>query len=151
VAVLYLVRADGSEAQGISDDPSITTSEAVEGGRSLVEHFQRERSRSLVEAKRRAFRAAHGRLFCEACLLSETALPPGIGEGCFEVHHLVALSARQSSVLTRIDDLALLCANCHRMIHRSNPMLTVAQLQATLQAMPSNSGLQCDAPQAARA
>jgi hypothetical protein len=151
VAVLYLVRTDLSEAQGISDDPSITTSVAIEGGRSLVEHLQQERSRSLVEAKRRAFRASHGQLRCEACQVSESAMPAGLGEGCFEVHHLVALSGRASSGLTRIDELALLCANCHRMIHRSNPMLTVEQLRSALQAMPSSSGSQGDAPRAARA
>lgn len=151
IAVLYLVRTDGSEAQGDSDDPSVIASVAVEGGRSLVEHLKQERSRALVETKRRAYRAVHGHLRCEACQLSEFALPAGIGEGCFEVHHLVALGARQSSGLTRIDELALLCANCHRMIHRSNPMLTVAQLRSVLQTMPSNNGSQSDAPQAARA
>jgi putative restriction endonuclease len=30
---------------------------------------------------------------------------------------------------TRLEDLALLCANCHRMIHRASPWLSVEELR----------------------
>jgi len=33
---------------------------------------------------------------------------------------------------THIDDLALRCSNCHRMIHRSRPWLTMLKLRQLL-------------------
>lgn len=128
VAVLYLVHAC-IEDSDVTDDSSVTAAAASEGGRNLVEHLRQERSRSLVDAKRRAFREANGMLECEACGVSEANLPDKLGEGCFEVHHLAPLGQRSGPAVTRIDDLALLCANCHRMIHRSFPMLSVAELR----------------------
>ena len=130
VAVLYLTRSDDDTTEAVSDDSSVTAQAAAEGGRSLVQHLRQERSRALVDAKRRSFRERHGDLRCEACGLSEANLPGDIGEGCFEVHHTVALASRQTPQLTRIDDLTMVCANCHRMIHRASPMLTIEQLRA---------------------
>jgi 5-methylcytosine-specific restriction protein A len=33
---------------------------------------------------------------------------------------------------TRLIDLALVCANCHRMLHRSRPWPTIAELRTEL-------------------
>jgi hypothetical protein len=41
-----------------------------------------------------------------------------IGHEYAEVHHLKPLSDMSSQTITRLDDLAIVCANCHRMIHR---------------------------------
>lgn len=131
VGVLYLARSN-AESSDVTDDSSVTAVAASEGGRSLVEHLRQERSRSLVDAKRRAFREMNGMLKCEACGISEANLPAKIGEGCFEVHHTAPLAQRSGPAVTRIDDLALLCANCHRMIHRSLPMLSVSALRSIL-------------------
>ena len=138
IAVLYLVAVDETENEGMTDDPSVTVQIAAEGGRALVEHLRRERSRQLAEAKRRAYRSEHGQLNCEACRLSESDLPATIGEGCFEVHHLAPLAGRRTSSPTRIADLALLCANCHRLIHRSHPMLTVSGLRELREQTPND-------------
>ena len=134
VAVLYLVEEQvGGE---VTNDPSISIEAAAEGGLALANHLQRERSRYLSDAKRRAYRVAHGTLSCEACGLSESALPLTIGEGCFEVHHTEPLADREASSLTRIADLALLCANCHGMVHRARPMLAVSALANLLSRLP---------------
>jgi HNH endonuclease len=126
VAVLYLSeqQEDSDRAEALAPEPV----QAEEGARSLRQHQRRERSAVLAEAKRRACHAESGALRCEACGLSETTLPAQIGESCFEVHHLELLAAREHPSPTTLDDLALLCANCHRMIHRSNPMLSPAEL-----------------------
>ena len=128
VAVLFLeIEAEASN-DGTTEDPSISAAKAIEGGVALATHLRRERSRQLTEAKRRAYRAEHGQLSCQACGLTETDLPPEIGEGCFEVHHTQPLGQREGAVVTTLDDLALLSANCHRLIHRSSPMLTLREL-----------------------
>lgn len=131
VAVLYLEPEPDDDAIPLRDEPSITTQMAIEGGVALVTHFRRERNRQLSEAKRRSYRAENGALSCQACGLAESGLPEGIAEACYEVHHLIPIGDREAPVRTRLDDLAVLCANCHRLIHRTSPMISVDEL-ATL-------------------
>ena len=128
VAVLYLEIDPNDTRTETTDEPTIPTHEAIEGGAALATHLKRERNRQLLEAKRRLHRVEHGQLKCEACNLSEDQLPPKIGEGCFEVHHLSPVGKRVFASVTKLDDLAILCANCHRIIHRTNPMFTVREL-----------------------
>lgn len=82
--------------------------------------MHRRREAALRYAKLRAFRRRHGgRLACEA---------PGCGFDFFDtygetgrdfahVHHLKPLSARTGPSKTGLEDLAVVCANCHAMIH----------------------------------
>lgn len=100
----------------------------TEGAAYLLSHLRRERNRALVEAKKAATRDAKGSLCCEACGFDFSITYGRLGEGFCEVHHLVPLSASAESVVTRLDDLAVLCSNCHRIIHRSTPMLSVVEL-----------------------
>jgi hypothetical protein len=125
VAVLYL----NEEAHGPQSAAQVTPEvQAAEGQLTMRMHERKERSPILADAKRRAFRAENGVLRCAACSLDESQLPAMLGEACFEVHHLLPLAELQGPAITRLDDLALLCANCHRMIHRSDPMLSPSEL-----------------------
>ena len=91
---------------------------AVEGATKLRTHYSRERSRFLVQKKRKAFFSEHGQLKCEICGLSEgEKYPQEFGTPFIEVHHKKPLSSAPSEVRTNLDDLVLLCANCHRVIH----------------------------------
>lgn len=104
-----------------------------EGRQILVEHLKRERNRSLVKAAKLAFWEAHGWLFCEACDFDFSAVYGDLGEGYIEAHHKVPISQLRPDATTRIDDLAMVCANCHRMLHASDPLLTVEELRVLLQ------------------
>ncbi len=55
------------------------------------------------------------------------------GEGFIECHHTKPLASPGQTV-TRLDDLALLCSNCHRMVHLRRPMLSVEDLRRALTA-----------------
>jgi 5-methylcytosine-specific restriction protein A len=57
------------------------------------------------------------------------------GSGFIECHHTKPVSALRPGEKTRLEDLALLCANCHRMIHIRRPWMTVGQLKQALQAL----------------
>lgn len=128
LAVLYLAEQAQNRPDSSIGHIENLPAYAIEGAAHLRAHLQRERSFTLAEAKRRSFRVEHGGLECQVCGLCESELPESLGEACFEVHHLHALAARAVPVVTRIDDLAIVCANCHRMLHRSDPMLSVAEL-----------------------
>ena len=58
---------------------------------------------------------------CQACGMNFKERYGAIGEGYIEVHHLLPLSSLQEGTVisyTVDTDFAVLCANCHRMIHR---------------------------------
>ena len=95
--------------------------EAIEGARRLRQHYARERCRVLIDRKRDTFAREHGgRVFCEVCGFNfAERYPPSLGNGFIEVHHLSPLSTHDEPRRTTLADLLLVCANCHRMIHRT--------------------------------
>lgn len=87
-------------------------------GRAVTQlHRTRERDRKVRPKKLASMRKALGHLKCEACELASTSLPPEVDESVFEIHHLDPLNLK-GEVKTRLRDVAVLCANCHRLIHR---------------------------------
>lgn len=100
----------------------------VEEGRLLYRrHRDRERSRGLVDRKKR--QAAD--LSCEVCGFDFERVYGPLGKGFIECHHLTPLSAT-GETKTRLADLALVCANCHRMAHRRRPWATLDDLRALI-------------------
>src|SRR5262245_61508065 len=101
-------------------DTSSSLPSALEGTWQLRLHHRRERSHTLIEQKKAHFKRAYGQLRCEVChLCFEEVYPSFLGVDFIEVHHIVPLSATSGVVRTTLDDLILVYANCHRMIHRS--------------------------------
>jgi hypothetical protein len=102
------------------EDVSSPLPSALEGRVQLRMHHRRERSRKLIEQKKAQFKSAHGRLRCEVCGLSFAEVYPScLGSDFIEVHHTKPLGTASEVVCTTLGDLILVCANCHRMIHRS--------------------------------
>ena len=133
ILALSELQSDSDATLPVPSLPDIDFSASVsEGGRRLVSHLRRERKRAVIEAKKAAVLSSTGRLSCEACGFDFSAAYGSIGKGFCEVHHLSPLSASDESVTTTLADLAVLCSNCHRIIHRSDPMLSVAELSAVI-------------------
>ena len=103
-----------------------------EGRQRLVAHLRRERNRALVERKKTEMRMRDGQLRCEACGLQFGDLHRRLGEACCEVHHGSPLGDVTREVTTSLDDLHVLCSNCHRMIHRTTPLMTVQEFRTFL-------------------
>ncbi len=110
---------------GTPDDDGV-----LEGRLLMRVHRARERRRS--GEKKRAVLTATGRLACEACDFDFAAVYGELGEGFAECHHKLPLAAGERR--TRLADLAIVCANCHRMLHRRSPWLLVDELRALVQA-----------------
>jgi 5-methylcytosine-specific restriction protein A len=102
--------------------------EAEEGAALTRIHLARERNRVIVESKKAEVLGKLGRLACEACTFDFSARYGQRGEGFIECHHTAALSDGAQPRTTRLSDLVLLCANCHRMIHVRRPWLTLGEL-----------------------
>ena len=103
-----------------------------EGRRIERMHKFRERSSRVVkEAKRLHAERNDGNLPCEVCGFNFSERYGHRGSDYIEAHHRVPLSKLddQESTETCITDLAMVCANCHRMLHKT-PWLTVEELSA---------------------
>ncbi|MER8639307.1 HNH endonuclease [Mesorhizobium sp. M1365] len=78
------------------------------------------------------------RLFGLACMAcgEDFSKKYGIhGRGFIHVHHLTPLKKiGRAYQVNPAKDLRPVCANCHAMIHRREPMLTIEQLRALVQA-----------------
>lgn len=95
-------------------------------------HRARERNTKLVRlAKSRALKSS-GRLACAACGFDFARSYGSVGEGYIECHHTLPLSQLVSERRTRLEDVALLCSNCHRMAHRRRPWLGVSEISSLL-------------------
>jgi 5-methylcytosine-specific restriction protein A len=103
--------------------------EAEEGKLLTRVHLTRERSKSIVDKKKKSVLKSTGALKCEACSFDFKDVYGTLGEGFAECHHLKPLSQIMSKEKTRLEDLAILCANCHRMIHRSKPWKSVDEIR----------------------
>jgi hypothetical protein len=111
--------------------------EAFSGGFSEGEkkeriHMRRERNRKLVELAKRQFIVKHGRLFCEACGFNAHSSYGIDPDKLIEAHHKVAVSELEAGSYTRVQDLLMLCPNCHRVVHHRRPWLSVDELKALI-------------------
>lgn len=99
-----------------------------EGQKRLVHHLLRERHRGIVDLKKRAVLEAHGQLTSEAYSFSFEDFYGPRGHDFCEVHHLTPLSEIEAASETRLEDLAIFCSNCHRMIHQQ-PWMKIEELK----------------------
>jgi 5-methylcytosine-specific restriction protein A len=103
----------------------------------LVErkHLSRERSAKLVSAAKRKFIEDHGRLFCNVCGFDYEAVYGSRGKGFIEAHHTIPVSELRPGDKTKVADIAIVCANCHRMLHRARPWLRMGELSALVKSV----------------
>jgi 5-methylcytosine-specific restriction enzyme A len=105
--------------------------EAFPEGRVLTrEHKTRERNRQLVERKKKAVLAAKGKLECEVCGFDFFETYDELGREFAECHHLAPLSDLREEKVTKLSEVSIVCANCHRMLHRARPWKTIGELKA---------------------
>jgi hypothetical protein len=109
---------------------------ALEGRQRLVKHLSRERSSRLAKMKKAVTLQQTGVLACEVCGFDFARAYPGIGLPFIEVHHLRALSATAKPTRTVLQHLSLLCSNCHRMIHFTDPMMSPIAFRRMLKSRP---------------
>lgn len=88
-----------------------------EGRKLLVSHYRRERSKALSISAKRIARSKHPErlLVCEICsLIPEKTYK----EDTIEAHHRTPLNRLAGSTKVMPSDLAMICPNCHRAVHK---------------------------------
>lgn len=101
----------------------------IEGRVLTREHKFRERNRLLANRKKQQALKVTGRLECEVCEFDFFASYGEIGRNFAECHHTLPISDLAEARQTRLSDLAIVCANCHRMLHRARPWKTIQELK----------------------
>jgi len=96
-------------------------------------HRFRERSARVTKRKKQWVLKSLGRLDCEVCRFSFQDRYGPLGSNFAECHHRIPLSELRTGQPTTLSDLAVVCANCHRMIHRVRPWLTIDELRGRIQ------------------
>lgn len=72
-------------------------------------------------------------LRCDVCGFSFVEVYGELGKGFIEAHHVIPISSMNEGQETDIKDIALICSNCHSMIHRYEPWLKIDELKKRLQ------------------
>jgi 5-methylcytosine-specific restriction protein A len=91
-----------------------------------------------MKLKRAALDAAKG--VCMVCGVDYFKVLDGRGVRVLQVHHKSQLSQQDAPKLNTPDDLAVLCANCHALIHMdAKKALSVEALRSLLHAAPWSS------------
>lgn len=110
-----------------------------EGHEDYVESRRLARERYYFARNPALVRAAKDRYgyVCQVCDFDFEARYGDLGKRYIECHHKTPLSERPEEeqidgAATGVDDVAVVCANCHRMLHRRRPALTVDDLKAFL-------------------
>lgn len=100
----------------------------AEGSVKSKIHLVRERNTKLVyEVKKVALE--RGELSCEVCGVDFYQVYGELGKGYIECHHKIPLSTYKPNQKTKKEDLALVCANCHRMLHRDMETISIEKLK----------------------
>jgi 5-methylcytosine-specific restriction enzyme A len=107
--------------------------ENVREGKVLYKmHKVRERDRKIITKKKAKLFSEKGNLECECCGFDFEKTYGEIGKGFMECHHIIPLNKFNDSKETKLEDLALVCSNCHRMLHNRISEISVSDLRQLL-------------------
>ena len=119
--------------------------EAEEGKVLTRLHAVRERDPSIIRRKKQQVLQHQKHLACEGCNFDFEKFYGDRGRGFIECHHTKPLSELSpQGGKTKMSDLSLLCSNCHRMVHKSRPWLSIGEIQSLVrhpQGLSPNGGL----------
>jgi hypothetical protein len=128
--------ADHTESAKVKDNqlPHDMSDLTLEEGTSIGYHRRIERNPRLAEDAK----AVHG-CDCQVCGFNYEKVYGEIGRGYIEAHHLTPLAELAPNGPVRLspkDDFAVVCSNCHSMIHRTRHQThCLAELREIVQRM----------------
>lgn len=120
------------EAEGVESETGDTDlDEWAEGEERELFVKHRKREQKARRAKIALVLAKTGSLACEVpgCSFDFAESFGKVGEGFAHVHHLRPLSQARKGAKTRLEDLAVVCPNCHAMIHRGGKCRPLSTLR----------------------
>ena len=127
---LYRMTTEVVDERTEQDGPIVESTGGSEVERAALRWHQRadRNSRLVADAKR-----VHG-CTCQVCGFNFERAYGRVGAGFIEAHHLTPFSELRGrpTALNPRADFAVVCSNCHRMLHRELPPLTLVELRTRL-------------------
>ncbi|NFH64708.1 restriction endonuclease [Clostridium botulinum] len=104
----------------------------LEGRKKLRQHICIERNAKVIKMAKENFKKKYGVLKCEVCGFNFEKKYGKLGEDFIEGHHIKPVSELKEGEKTKVEDIVLLCSNCHKMIHRKRPWLSKKRLKTLI-------------------
>jgi len=127
----YLISRGGTD--NVDTALELSSDEEVDG--TLTEIIERRRyvRHTRIERNSKASRSAKKILgtVCQGCGFDFERFYGERGRNFIEVHHLIPLHTLPEGTVVSMDpqkDFAVLCSNCHRMVHKSREVLAIGEL-----------------------
>ncbi len=130
-----IAKAIGNSYKLLKEPENIyETEENFNEGRLLSRlHSQHERNPKIIRRKKDSILKKTGKLLCQVCNFDFEEVYGELGYGFAECHHLIPVAQLDENSTTKLSDLAIVCANCHRMLHRPKSVLTLPELRQIIQ------------------
>lgn len=100
-----------------------------EGKEKFKLHRSLERDSSISKKAKELRLDQVGELRCDVCKFSFSDTYGEHGAGFIEGHHTTPVAELSGERKTKIEEIALVCSNCHRMLHLGKPLLTIEDLK----------------------
>ena len=128
VEIVWSFSSDDTFLYKIFPDEITEPEKVVEGAKKIVTVNIYERDSS---ARQKCIK--HWGATCVACGFDFQCRYGSLGEGFIHVHHLKPIAEiGEQYQLDPIKDLRPVCPNCHAMLHRSSPVMSIDALQAQI-------------------
>jgi len=114
--ITSIISSEDSSQGGHETARRIEDQATIEGARYRSEVEFCSRNHRLIETKK-----AESDYRCEICGMSFENLYGDIGKEVIIAHHKIPIGTRRRATATSLSDIALVCANCHLMIHKKEP------------------------------
>lgn len=101
-----------------------------EGAKVYRVHRVAERNQHLIKKAKLAAVQRDGELKCVICSFSFIETYGEVGRDYIEAHHTTPLSEIEGTYSATVADIALVCSNCHKMLHRRRPWLSMDELHS---------------------
>ena len=98
--------------------------EVKEGKRFVSEAMFRVRNQALIDLKKR-----RSDYRCEVCNMKFKDVYGDIGSEYIVAHHVKTIGSRKKASKSTLDDISLVCANCHDMLHTKDPPYSIKELR----------------------
>ncbi len=124
-----IVHKNDGAPWGFGVEPEDESKIFEEGARKYKLHTSIERdSRVSRRAKEKRWKEA-GCFVCDVCGFNFHEFYGDRGYRYIEAHHTVPVSELKKGQKTKLEDIALVCSNCHRMLHKARPWLSIERLE----------------------
>ena len=126
---IFILSENRIKADNLEEIVPLRRDSFPEGKKIQKLHYNRERNSTVVKLAKEEFRKINKRLFCQICGFDFKEKYGELGDDYIEAHHIKPLSElTEEETTTSIEEIALVCSNCHRMLHRKRPWLSIENL-----------------------